>query len=111
MSFVLAIPDVVGTAAADVAGIGSALNDANAVAASATTGVLAAGGDEVSAAVASLFSSHALSYQQLATRATAFQAPAATATRADPRAGYQMFQCVSCSAGSRLAGRKSVPLV
>ena len=24
---------------------------------------------------------------------------------------YQVFQCVSCSAGSRLAGRKSVPLV
>ena len=24
---------------------------------------------------------------------------------------YQLFQCVTCSAGSRLAGRKSVPLV
>ena len=27
------------------------------------------------------------------------------------RSDYQVFQCVSCSAGSRLAGRKSVPLV
>ena len=27
------------------------------------------------------------------------------------RHGYQLFQCVRLSAGSRLAGRKSVPLV
>ncbi|WP_445929024.1 PE family protein, partial [Mycobacterium tuberculosis] len=36
-----------------------------------TTGLLAAGADEVSAALASLFSGHAVSYQQVAAQATA----------------------------------------
>jgi hypothetical protein len=35
--------------------------------------------------------------------------PADDAERA--RLIYQVFQCVSCSAGNRLAGLKSVPLV
>ena len=42
MSYVIAAPDMVGTAAADVAGIGSSLSEANAAAMAPTTGVLAA---------------------------------------------------------------------
>jgi len=58
MSYVIAMPDMSAAAAADVAGIGSSLSEANGAAAASTTRMVAAGGDEVSAAIASLFSSH-----------------------------------------------------
>jgi PE family len=56
MSFVIAVPEALAAVANDVANIGSALGTAHAAAAAPTTGVLAAGADEVSAAVAGLFS-------------------------------------------------------
>jgi hypothetical protein len=56
MSFVMAVPEVLGTAATDLTNIGSALSAANAAAAAPTTGILAAAEDEVSAAIAALFS-------------------------------------------------------
>ncbi|ORB59556.1 PE family protein, partial [Mycobacterium shinjukuense] len=55
MSFVSVVPELVVATAADLASIGSALDAANAAAAAETTGVLAAGADEVSAAIAALF--------------------------------------------------------
>src|SRR4051794_21269577 len=66
--------DALATAATDVQGIGFALTEANAAAAPATTGVLAAGADEVSAAIASLFSGQALTYQTLSAQAAKFHA-------------------------------------
>ncbi|CCK59264.1 Conserved protein of unknown function, PE-PGRS family protein [Mycobacterium canettii CIPT 140070010] len=60
------------SAATDLAGIGSPLSAANAAAAAPTTAMLAAGADEVSAAVASLFARHAQAYQALSLQATAF---------------------------------------
>jgi hypothetical protein len=54
--------------------IGSALSAANAAAATRTTGVLAAAEDEVSAAVASLFSGHGQAFQALGAQAAAFHA-------------------------------------
>lgn len=54
MSYVLATPEMVAAAANNLAQIGSTLSAANAAALAPTTGVLAAGADEVSAAVASL---------------------------------------------------------
>ncbi|OSC40073.1 PE family protein [Mycobacterium decipiens] len=65
MSFLLTAPEALAAAAADLSGIGSTLNVANAVAAVPTTGVLAAAADGVSAQVAALFSAHAQGYQQL----------------------------------------------
>jgi len=59
-------------AAADVADVGSAINDASAAAAGPTTGVLEAAADEVSAAAASLFNSYARQYQSLVKHAGAF---------------------------------------
>src|SRR6185437_14529770 len=59
-------------AAANLAGLGSWISAADAAAATPTTGVLAAGADEVSAAIASLFSSHAQDYQALSARAATF---------------------------------------
>ena len=54
MSFVVAVPEVLGTAAADLTSIGSRIDAANAAAATPTTGILAAAEDEVSAAIADL---------------------------------------------------------
>ncbi|WP_057128428.1 PE family protein, partial [Mycobacterium tuberculosis] len=72
MSFVVAAPEVVVAAASDLAGIGSAIGAANAAAAVPTMGVLAAGADEVSAAVADLFGAHAQAYQALSAQAALF---------------------------------------
>ncbi|WP_142282226.1 PE family protein, partial [Mycobacterium sp. IEC1808] len=72
MSFVIAVPEVVASAASDVAGIGSMIGAAKAAAAAPTTGVLAAAGDEVSAAIASVFSTHAQEFQALSDQAAAF---------------------------------------
>jgi PE family len=72
MSFVLAAPEALVTAASDLAGIGSALTTAHAAAAPPTTGLAAAAEDEVSTQVAALFSGHARAYQQLGAEASAF---------------------------------------
>ncbi|QUR68799.1 PE domain-containing protein [Mycobacterium spongiae] len=74
MSYVVAVPEVVAAAATDLAGIGSTLNAANVAAAVPTMGVLAAGADEVSAAVAALFSAHARTYRALSTQVAGFHA-------------------------------------
>jgi triacylglycerol lipase len=72
MSFVIAAPEYVAAAATDLAGIGSSLGEANAVAAGSTTAVVAAAGDEVSGAIAALFSANGQHFQALAARAAAF---------------------------------------
>ncbi|WP_263988525.1 PE family protein, partial [Mycobacterium conspicuum] len=72
MSFVVVAPDALAAAATDLENIGSALSAAHAAASAPTAGVLAAGADEVSAALASLFSGHARAYQALSTEAAAF---------------------------------------
>ena len=72
MSFVMAAPEMLASAAADVAGIGSSLSAANAAAAAPTTAVMAAAGDEVSAAITSVFSRHAQQFQALSAQAAAF---------------------------------------
>jgi hypothetical protein len=57
-----------------LAGIESALNAANAAAATQTTSVLAAAEDEVSAAIAELLSGHGQAYQALSAQTAAFHA-------------------------------------
>ncbi|WP_082958331.1 PE domain-containing protein [Mycobacterium alsense] len=74
MSFVITAPDFIATAASDLANLGSALSAANAAATARTTAVVAAGADEVSAAVAAMFSQHAEQFQALNARAAAFHA-------------------------------------
>jgi PE family len=56
-SFVIAAPEAFAAASSNLNGIGSALSAANAAAATSTTQMLPAAGDEVSAAVARLFGS------------------------------------------------------
>jgi PE family/PGRS repeats len=72
MSFVTALPETVMGAATNLASLGSTISAAHAVAAAPTTGVAAAAADEVSAAIASLFSGHAQEYQAISARAAAF---------------------------------------
>ena len=72
MSYVLAAPQILSAAASDLSGIGSSLTSAHAAAAAPTTAVIAAAGDEVSAAVASLFSEHGQAFQALGAQVSAF---------------------------------------
>jgi PE family len=72
MSYLIATPGIVQAAAADVASIGSSLSEVFASAAAPTTTVTAAAGDEVSAGIAALFSSHGKAFQMLSAQAAEF---------------------------------------
>ncbi len=74
MSFVIAAPEMVTDAAANLASIGSAIGAANAAAAAPTTEIIAAGADEVSTAITTIFSEYATEYQELTAKAAAFHA-------------------------------------
>src|SRR6201997_5219110 len=89
MSFVMAAPEVLGTAATDLANIGSTLNAAKSAAVIPTTAMLAAAEDEVSAAIAALFSTHGQGYQALSAQAAAFH--------------NQFVQALTAGAGSYLS--------
>ncbi|WP_261864288.1 PE family protein, partial [Mycobacterium marinum] len=79
MSFVVVSPEVLAVAGRDLASIGSAISQANVAAAAPTMGALAAGADEVSAAVAAVFSGHAQAYQALGAQVAAFHDQLVTA--------------------------------
>nr|WP_208649046.1 PE family protein [Mycobacterium innocens] len=66
------VPEILASSAGDVANLCAALSAANAAAATPTTTMLAAGADEVSAAIASLFSKEAQAYQALSAQMEAF---------------------------------------
>src|SRR5271168_3432843 len=72
MSSLLVQPQLVSTAAANVAGIGSMISAATAAAAGSTTGVVAAASDEVSLSAAAVFDTYAKDYQALLKQAAAF---------------------------------------
>jgi len=72
MGYVLAQPQAVATAAADVEALLSTINGAGAGAARATTGVVAAGADEVSAAIATVFNGFAHECQAVMAQAALF---------------------------------------
>jgi hypothetical protein len=72
MSFLIATPEIVQAASAEVAGIGSSLGEASAAATARTTAVAAAAGDEVSTAIAALFSGHGKAFQLLSAQASEF---------------------------------------
>ena len=86
MSYVISAPEMMTSAATDLAGIESALSAAHAAAATRTTGLLAAAADEVSEAIAALFSAHGQEFQALGAQAAAFQ--------------DQFVQSLTASAGS-----------
>jgi hypothetical protein len=71
MSFVIAAPEFVSAAASDVAGIGEAVRAATASALPSTTGIPAAAGDEVSAAVSRVFGAFGQQFQSLSAQSAA----------------------------------------
>lgn len=72
MSYVIASSPIVAAVASDLTSLGSTISAANAAAATATTRMAAAAADEVSTAIAMLFSRHAQAYQQLSAQAAVF---------------------------------------
>ena len=88
MSSLTAVPQLIATAATDLGNIGSTLSQANAAAATQTMGVPAAAEDEVSAAIAVIFSAHGQGYQALSAQAAAFHSQF-VATVASSLSAYQ----------------------
>lgn len=72
MSYVVAAPDFLLTAAQDLAAMGSAVQAASAGAARSTTSVLAAATDDVSTAMAALFGAYGQEYQAVTKQAAQF---------------------------------------
>ncbi|OOK63802.1 PE family protein [Mycobacterium kansasii] len=72
MSFLVAEPDMMASAASDVARIGAAISAANDAAAATTTQLLAAGADEVSQGIAALFGAFARDYQAVSAQIAAY---------------------------------------
>src|SRR6516165_830134 len=72
MSYVIAAPEIMTSAATDLSNIGSALTAAKAAAAAPTTGIVVAAQDEVSAAIAAVFSAHGQGFAALGAQAAAF---------------------------------------
>jgi hypothetical protein len=71
MSFVTTQPEMLSTAAGNLASIGSALTARNAAASAPTIGVVPAAADEVSAVTAAQFAMHAQMYQAVSAQAAA----------------------------------------
>jgi PE family len=71
MSFVTTQPELLGEAAGNLQGIGSAMAAGNSAAAAPTTGVIPAAADEVSALTAAQFAAHAQMYQAVSAQAAA----------------------------------------
>ncbi|GAB2994763.1 PE family protein [Mycobacterium bourgelatii] len=72
MSYVVAVPELLSAAAGNWGGINSALGAANGAAAVQTTSLLAAAQDEVSAAIAALFSGWGRDYQAVSVQVGTF---------------------------------------
>ncbi|OBI11701.1 PE family protein [Mycobacterium sp. E2327] len=72
MTYVIAEPQMMASVAAEIEGIGSAFSAATAAAAAPTSGVAAAAGDEVSAAIADVFGTFGQDYQALVAQFEAF---------------------------------------
>jgi hypothetical protein len=89
MSYVTAAPEVIASAATDLAAIGSNLSAAHVAAAAPTLAVPPAAADEVSVSIANFFSRHAAHYQAQAGQAAASQ--------------EQFVQQLTASAGSYAA--------
>jgi len=71
-SYLLVAPEAVALAVADAAGIGSSIYSATTAAAPSMTSGVAAADDEVSAAIAALFSGHGQGFQAMSARLAVF---------------------------------------
>ncbi|SOJ55415.1 PE-PGRS family protein PE_PGRS16 [Mycobacterium simulans] len=97
-SFVIATPGILASAAEGLTGLEETIGAANAAAASSTTHVLTAAGDEVSAAIARLFGTYGDEYQALSAQAAKFHAQFVQALNA----GAREYAAVEAANASRL---------
>ncbi|WP_204800746.1 PE family protein [Mycobacterium riyadhense] len=97
-SFVIATAGSLASAAEGLTGLEEAIRAANASAASSTTHVLTAAGDEVSAAIARLFGTYGYEYQALSAQAARFHAQFVQALTA----GAREYTAVEAANASRL---------
>jgi PE-PPE domain/PE family len=109
MTGLLTQPQLIDTAAGNVAEIRSAIGAAKAAAAGPTTGVAAAAADEVSAAAAKLFGSYAQEYQAVLNRASIFHEDFAAALASAGNA-YAAAEAGNASAISGGLGRLTSPI-
>ncbi|ODR03378.1 PE family protein [Mycobacterium intermedium] len=68
------VPDIISSAAGNLASIGNAITEANGAAAIPMSGLGVMGADEISAAIKAAFAAHAEQYQAVSARAAAFHA-------------------------------------
>src|SRR5262249_38922684 len=109
MTSLLTQPQLINTAAGNVAEIRSAIGAAKAAAAGPTTGVVAAAADEVSAAVAPLFGTYAKDYQAVLAQAAGFHEEFAAALASAGKA-YAAAEAANASAISGALGRLTSPI-
>jgi PE family len=93
MSFVTTQPELLSTAANDLASIGASMRALNDAAAALTTSVIPAGADEVSATTAGRFAQHAQLYQLVSAAAAAI---------------HEQFVAVLASSGGSYAAAEAV---
>ncbi|MCV7076482.1 PE family protein, partial [Mycobacterium szulgai] len=72
MSYLVATPQILSTAVGDLTHLGSVIASANIAAAGTTNSVAAAAADDVSVAIAALFSRHSQTWQAVAAEAAMF---------------------------------------
>jgi len=73
-SYLIAAPEVLAAASADLSGIGEAIREASAAAPPSTTGMVPAALNEVSAVITRLFGSYGREFQALSAQSAAFHA-------------------------------------
>ncbi len=103
MSYVTVAPEMMASAASDLAGIGSTIGEANAAAAVPTAAMLPPAADEVSAAIAGLFSRHAQQYQVLAGQVATFHNEFTNTLLASANS-YLRIEATNASAAATLGG-------
>ena len=102
-SFLIAAPEALASASADLSGIGEAIRAATSAAAPSTTSVVAAAEDEISAAVSKLFGGYGQEFQALSAQSGLFHAQfvqslasGGTAYAAAEAGGASPLQCLGC---------------
>lgn len=109
MTYLATQPQLISEAAAEVAGIRTAIAEANAAVAAPTTGVAAAASDEVSAAVARMFGAYAQEYQAVVGQTTAFHDQFVRALAAAGSA-YAQAEAANAAAVSQALGAITTPI-
>ncbi len=108
MWYLSVAPDELAAAATELRGVGSIVSTVNAAAAVPTTALWPAAADEVSAAIAALFSSHAQQYQSLSVQVAAYHDQFVRALAAGG-ASYSLAEAASASPLEQLLDLINLP--